>query len=202
MWFFIILGIAFVIFGIILTINQNKIVGISGEFHVKGELAKLPNDYLVLNDVMVKGDRGTTQIDHVVISKYGIFVIETKQINGTIYGNDYDKNWTIYYGKEKHSMYNPTHQNWGHVQALKKVLDLDEKKFIPIVCIPSQAKVKVKSNKVVPIYELIGKIRNYKQEILPEYEDIYKTLEFLNMTSTDSREAHVDRVKEIKNEIK
>lgn len=185
---------------VVLQINQKKIIGMAGELWVKGELSKLPSDYLVINDLMVKVEDRTSQIDHVVISKYGIFVIETKQINGYIRGNDYDKNWTVYAGDKSYPLYNPVHQNYGHVQALKNILDLDEKVFIPIVCISSQAKLRIKSKQVVPIYNLLIRIKKYKQEILPEYVDIYKTLEFINMTSKDSREAHVDRVKETRKE--
>ena len=37
------------------------------------------NEYKVLNDVMVRTQNGkTSQIDHIVVSAYGIFVIETK----------------------------------------------------------------------------------------------------------------------------
>ena len=60
-----------------------KFIGMAGEFWVKRELKKLSDEYLVINDIMIKTKDGIThQIDHVVISKHGIFVIETKQYNG------------------------------------------------------------------------------------------------------------------------
>lgn len=55
----------------------------AGEFWVKRELKKLSKECLVINDVMVKTKENSThQIDYIVISKYGIFAIETKQYNG------------------------------------------------------------------------------------------------------------------------
>ena len=53
----------------------------------------LPSEYYVMDDVVLNTVRGTTQIDHIVISKYGVFVIETKNYRGIIYGNDDSKKW-------------------------------------------------------------------------------------------------------------
>ena len=47
-----------------------------------------------MDDVVLKTDRGTTQIDHIVVSKYGLFAIETKNYRGEIYGDDNRKEWT------------------------------------------------------------------------------------------------------------
>lgn len=67
---------------ILLYVNYKKWIGKAGEFWVKRELKKLPNDYFIINDAMVKtSDNKTHQIDHIIVSKYGIFVIETKQYN-------------------------------------------------------------------------------------------------------------------------
>ena len=194
--FIIILSILFFAFAILITIYSKRIVGAAGEYWVKKELKMLPREYLTLNDVMVKTNNKTSQIDHIIVSKYGVFVIETKQYNGVLIGNDYDKKWEFKAGNKVLYINNPVHQNYGHVQALKEVLRLNEEKFIPIVCISSNAKINIKSDKVVSINSLIKKIREYNVEILPEYKDIYKTLEFLNVTSKDARESHVNNKKE------
>lgn len=74
---------------IVLCVNYKKWIGVVGEFWVKRELKKLSSEYKVINGVMIKtSDDFTHQIDHVAVSKYGIFVIETKQYNGFISGND------------------------------------------------------------------------------------------------------------------
>ena len=96
-WFWLI-----VVIDILLYVLYKKIIGLAGEHWVKRELKKLPDDYLVLNNLMFKTEDGHThQVDHVVVSKYGIFVIETKQFNGYIKGNDYDKTWEVYSGKKR-----------------------------------------------------------------------------------------------------
>ena len=56
-----------------------KFRGFMGEFWVKQELKKLPKKkYIILNDIMLEDTNGTHQIDHIVISRYGIYVIEMK----------------------------------------------------------------------------------------------------------------------------
>lgn len=69
--------------------------GIVGEQIISALLSGLPKEqYILLNDVMLQTDKGTTQVDHVLVSVYGIFVIETKNYNGWIYGGEYAEQWT------------------------------------------------------------------------------------------------------------
>jgi hypothetical protein len=93
-----------------------------GEKVVADTLAQLPEGYRIINDLIVRTDWGTTQIDHVVISPHGIFVIETKAYGGWIYGSETDAYWTQVIHRRKKTFYNPLRQNYGHVQALKAIL--------------------------------------------------------------------------------
>jgi hypothetical protein len=88
----------------ILSLLRPKIKGAIGEKSVSFFLARLdPKKYKVLNNLLIKVGSKTVQIDHVVVSNYGIFVIETKNYQGWIYGKEYDEYWTqvIYKRKEK-----------------------------------------------------------------------------------------------------
>lgn len=187
-----------IILGILGAIFYKKIVGKAGEFYVKNELKKLPKEkYLILNDILIENNNITCQIDHVVVSEFGIFVIETKQYNGYIVGNEYDKNW-----KQNNKFYinNPIHQNYGHIKALQNVLKLDYDKFIPIVCISSTARLKIKSKShVLHIYELNKIILSYKKKIIDNYNEIYKTIVNLNIVDKKRRTQHISYEKEIKN---
>lgn len=190
-----------VIFDILLYTFYKKIIGMAGEHWVKKELKKLPEDYLILNDVMFKTKDGLThQIDHVVVSKYGIFVIETKQYNGYIKGNDYDKRWEIHSGNQKYFINNPVHQNYGHVQSLKELLSIDDNYLISIVCISSNAKMNIDSRVVVWIPYLLDKILAYKKEILPNYIDYYNLINSSNIKDKIERRKHVRYAKDTKRE--
>ena len=74
--------------------------------------------YRDLNNVTIPTSNGTTQIDHVFVSRYGIFVIETKNMEGWIFGDEKQPQWTqSLYGK-KFRFQNPLHQNYRHTKAL------------------------------------------------------------------------------------
>jgi hypothetical protein len=96
--------------------------GLFGEKLVGRSLAGLPESHKVINDLMLRTDRGTTQVDHTVISPQGIFVIETKTYDGWIFGSERDRYWTQVLHRKKIGFYNPLHQNYGHVQALRTTL--------------------------------------------------------------------------------
>ena len=70
------------------TLSSPNRIGKSGERRVARKLDWLSEEYIVLNDIMLPTQYGTTQIDHVVISPYGIFVIETKNYKGWIFGHE------------------------------------------------------------------------------------------------------------------
>ena len=151
---------------IILKIYYPKFRGFMGEFWVKLELSKLPKDkYVVLNDIMIKDEKGTHQIDHLIISKFGIFVIEMKNYYGLIKGKEFDNKWCQYLGKNKSYFINPIHQNFGHIKSLSNLLKLDDKYFISIICFSNQAKVDVKSSSIVTQVDYL------KDEIL-KYEEL------------------------------
>lgn len=182
---------------ILSTLFYKKIIGKAGEYYVKKELKKLPKKYLILNDILIQSNNTTHQIDHVVVSAYGIFVIETKQYNGYIVGSEYDKKWKQ---NNKYYINNPIHQNYGHVKALENVLHLDNTKFIPIICIPSTANLRIKSNSyVLRLYELNKTILSYKDSIVDNYNEIYKILSSLNIIDKEKRANHIKHIKKIKN---
>lgn len=102
-----------------LRIKMPTIKGRIGEKSVAATLAFLPKDeYVVLNDLMYRDGNRTTQIDHIVISVYGIFVIETKNYKGWIFGNSNRDYWTQNIFGNKYSLYNPISQNQNHIRFL------------------------------------------------------------------------------------
>ena len=80
------------------------------------------NDYHLIKSVTLPTDDGTTQIDHIIVSKYGIFVVETKNMKGWIFGSENQKQWTQQFFKHKSKFQNPLHQNYKHVKTLGDLL--------------------------------------------------------------------------------
>ncbi|PSB81715.1 NERD domain-containing protein [Photobacterium damselae] len=97
--------------------------GIFGEFLVNRLLSKLPeSDYTLIKDVTLPTSDGTTQVDHIVVSKYGIFVVETKNMKGWIFGSARRKLWTQKIYRHSSKFQNPLHQNYKHIKALETLL--------------------------------------------------------------------------------
>jgi predicted RNA-binding Zn-ribbon protein involved in translation (DUF1610 family) len=108
--------------------------GVLGEFQVN-LLAKLFLDkqtYTLFKNVTLPTD-GTTQIDHVIVSRYGVFVIETKNMRGWIYGSAQQKTWTQKIYRHTSKFQNPLHQNYKHTQALQSALEIAPDKLFSLV---------------------------------------------------------------------
>ncbi|WP_173913057.1 nuclease-related domain-containing protein [Acinetobacter sp. Marseille-Q1618] len=99
--------------------------GKMGEFavstHVKLYLDK--EKYTLLNDCTLPDMQNqTAQIDHILLSPYGIFVIETKNYKGWIFGGERQKTWTQKIYKKSYKFQNPLHQNYKHQKVLENIL--------------------------------------------------------------------------------
>lgn len=91
-----------------------------------------PPSYHLLNNLTLHVEDGTTQIDHILVSLFGVFVIETKHYKGWIFANSKAPMWTQVLYKQKFKFQNPLHQNYKHVRAVQALLD-----FLPTECIRS-----------------------------------------------------------------
>ena len=142
-------------------------LGKIGEAKVSALLSFLPKEYTVFNNVLLYIDGKSSQIDHIVVSAYGIFVIETKNYKGWIFGSDTSRQWTQNIYGEKHSFYNPVLQNQGHIFALKKLLNLPADFFISVIAFSSKATLKgYFGENVMYISEVNGFIKSYTDKIL------------------------------------
>ena len=127
--------IAFAVKLAVKAINSPSRIGARGERAVAGRLRDgLPEEYRILNDTYLPlPDGTTTQIDHIVISQYGIFVVETKTYSGWIFGNENSAKWTQTIYHCKHSFQNPIRQNYRHICALADNLKIPRDYFKSVV---------------------------------------------------------------------
>ena len=181
------------------TIFYASIKGKVGEFFVALDLKSVAKENeILLNDIMIKTETGTHQIDHILLSKRGIFVIETKNYIGLITGNEHSTQWVQHLGKKKYYFNNPIHQNYGHIKALEEILNLDEDKFISIVCVADKAKLQMKIPNVVQLSSLKKLIKSYNNEILSG-SDLINAQNILlknNIEDKKLRKKHVQDIKE------
>ena len=62
--------------------------------------------YRRFHDVIIPSQHGTTQIDHILVSPFGLFIVETKNYTGWIYGSESQANWTQVIYKSKYLLKN------------------------------------------------------------------------------------------------
>lgn len=92
-----------------------------------------PKEYRAIHNVTLQTPAGTTQVDHVFVSRYGVFVVETKSYSGWIYGNAKDAYWTQKIFKTTNKFQNPLRQNYKHLKALEELLELPPEKLLSVI---------------------------------------------------------------------
>lgn len=132
------------------------------------------------DNVILKTPDGTTQIDHIIISIYGIFVIETKDYKGWIFGDEHQKKWTqsligprkfSIFGRRhssiKYKFQNPLHQNYKHMKAVQNFLNVNMNKIFSIIVFTGDCEFKSKMpDNVIELHELPSYLNSYKEQII------------------------------------
>ncbi|WP_295334339.1 NERD domain-containing protein [Flavobacterium sp.] len=178
-----------------------KIKGTIGEQTVALYLHSLDKKkYKVLHNIVLESDGYTTQIDHIVISDYGIFVIETKNYKGWIFGNEEAQYWTQVIFNHREKLYNPIKQNQGHIKALKKCLpEFPNLIYTSIIAFSSRATLKVHTTtKVVYTARLTRTIKRYSVNNLPatEKEAIVEKIKAANSIATFDKRKHIKSIQQ------
>lgn len=175
--------------------------GRMAEIRVHNVLKKLPDEYRALDNIIIGSNGYSSQIDHVVVSPYGIFVIETKGYKGWIHGGEESEYWTQnIYGK-KYQFYNPIRQNKGHVTALLKTLpNVPKDAYIPVVCFNNDATlfVKVHTHIVINRRHLKKTIEQYKTPVLSPDIVSSTVVKLTEFTKTD-REVEKEHINNARN---
>jgi len=162
-----------------------------GEKMVHRALQQLdPVQYRVYHDLYLPHptEAGTTQLDHVVVSPFGIFVIETKNFKGWIFGDENQRQWTQQIYRKKSRFQNPLHQNKLHVKALMQFLRLPEDQFLPVVFFIGNTQLKTAMPHNVLNNGLISWIRSHwtAKLIPPTFTQVVSQLNELERTTNRS----------------
>ena len=103
-----------------------------------------PRPFHILNNVTLRSKHlpyATTQIDHIVVTLEGVFVIETKHYSGRIFVNPTASRWLQVYRNKRVWIRNPVFQNYGHVEELKRLLNLGQVPLFNLVVFSGRAKL-------------------------------------------------------------
>lgn len=165
------IGIISLIVGYIFGIYRRWRIENSGEALVRRSLEEYckNKDAHLLNCITLRLEDGsTTQIDHILVSTKGIFVIETKHYKGWIFGNARSKAWAQIIYKNKYLFQNPLFQNYKHVKEVQRVFEFLEPRLIHnIIVFSGEATFKTpKIDNVCYLEELIPTIEKYSDSVL------------------------------------
>jgi hypothetical protein len=179
-----------------------------GEYLTFTHLEKL-NVYhrLMTNLYIPKKDGSTTEIDLIMLSQSGIYVIESKNYSGWIFGDEKSKNWmqTLQNG-QMNRFFNPIWQNKGHINALKNVVELVDEQFYKSYIIFSERCKLKKLSVTSPTVKVIKRnklIKTIKKDIesstdvmtKDEVEQLYIKLQKYSLADKAAKESHVENIK-------
>ena len=196
-----------VVFIIVLQIPEVK--GFIGESIVKviiGKTSDKPEqERFVVNNFLIQLENGkTSQTDHVLVNRNGVFVIETKNYSGRIYGNDIQREWTqvLNYGKVKNQFYSPVKQNATHVHHIKELLP-DEFPVHSVVVFVKGNTEHIDSKHVYNLFGLHRAIHKTGDNLLTveQMKEIYAILSQNNKSQIISNAEHVRNIRQTQADI-
>ena len=199
MWFCVIL----LVFITLLVLSKSKtFIGWIGERSVASELNKLnKQEYRVLHNITIPtSSNRTAQIDHLVISRYGIFVIETKNYTGWILGSEMNDTWTQVIFNRKEKFRNPIHQNYGHIKSIEQLIQVEKPlPFVGIVCFSGRSTLKVnaKHSEVIYTGDLVRTINKYRNIQLnqDEVDFVTKRIDESQLKDKNIKKTHIHNIK-------
>ncbi len=113
------------------SLSRSEKLGRVGENMIARILYQTANgNFQIFRNVYVPYRDTTSEIDLLMVHETGIFVFESKNYSGWIYGAIDDLNWTqMFPNRKKHFFYNPVRQNRTHIKALSQYLNIPERFF-------------------------------------------------------------------------
>lgn len=157
---------------------------------------RLPEgDYFQFNDVTIPDGVGSTQIDHIYVSRFGIFVVETKNMNGWIFGRADQSQWTQTLYKKKYKFQNPIRQNYKHVKTLESILRVPASKLHTVIVFTGDSTFKTELPQCVcKLSNFVDYIASFRDHLLTQDEvsEICRKIETSRLErSRSTHSAHV-----------
>lgn len=172
--------------------------GAMGEYLLYKELCKIKGNKYYLFNLYIPTKSNYTEIDLIMINKNGIFVFESKNYSGTIYGDEHCGTWTQFFTqKQKFSFYNPIIQNNSHIIALRNLLG--DMPMYNIVVFPDNTKVKCKFKRndiaVLQLSEVNTFVSRRRKTGDFNPTKVYNDLKLFENASKKIKKEHIQRIK-------
>lgn len=191
--------------------SRAEAIGDIGERNVSTYLSDLPyEEYDVFNDLLIRDGKYTSQVDHIIICRSGVFVLETKNIHGKVYGSSNTEFWKQYlpdtgyrqYGFTKeHQLRNPIWQNEGHIKTLRRLVFGNDVPIYGIVVFPNATELYITTDQpVLKMCDIVSYIKRHGDDVLSTDQVRFYRRRLLEVISTteEDRIGHVDNVNHIR----
>lgn len=188
-----------------------KDLGSYGEYLIYDELKPLENESCrLLFNLYIPRDNGKySEIDCLVITTHGLYVIESKNYSGWIFGSNDQKYWMqTFKTGDKQKFYNPIWQNNAHLKQLSEHLDLDNTYFKSLIAFSNRCTFKAKPDNTdrLSIIHRKDVLDVLKEDIgktneiltLEQVSEIYNKLQPLTNASEEIKQSHINDVSNIK----
>ena len=187
-------------------LDLNSLKGKSGEKLVAERLEIIDGHKHILNNIMINDNGKSRQIDHIAITKYGIFVIETKNFNGDIYGKETSDTWKQYINNKCFKFKNPIHQNYGHLEIVKKHVGDITTEIYSVIAFIRRCKLHVDTVTPVVYEDQLAMFIKSRNSVLSEekIDKIYKIITENQITDEQIIKEHKENVQkyvEYKNKL-
>ncbi len=160
--------------------------------------------YLFNNLILPSSHNGSSEIDHVVVSRSGVFVIESKDWGGWLFGDRISRCWTLSLSKgpgkraTKQAVLNPWRQNYSHIKTLKEQLPFLDKVFYNVVVLSDRGEFKTeRPGGILYLSELAQYITNKEETLLTrgEFTMTIGRLAYLHQAAGIKLVEHVNNIK-------
>ena len=191
-----------------LILSLPSVRGGIGEKKVDRRLKCLVSKYggQAFHNVMIAGENGhTSQIDHIYVCSKGVFVIETKNYSGRVYGKDEQEKWTqvLNYGRTKNHFYNPVKQNYTHVCRLRDYLGKESHPESVVVFVQGNVSY-IDSDYVYTLADLKHLLDDFEEDVLSD-EDVKRycsEIQKLLDNPVATAKEHVQEIRKTQQKIK
>jgi len=155
------------------------------------------NIYHRFHDVIILTNNGTTQIDHILISEYGIFIVETKNLQGWIFGSEKNAKWTQTLAGNKYPFQNPLRQTYRQKKVLAEFLNISDSMIYDVVFFVGDCKLKTEMPSNVLVSGLGRYIKRFKSIILSKLE-VDKITEQIHRYKQESNLSTKDHIRSLR----
>lgn len=176
-----------------------------GEWLTEYALKNITGYKKIIRNIYVPYNETTSEIDIVMIHEKGIYVFESKNYSGWIFGSAEQQNWTQMLNKNsKYQFYNPLKQNYTHITALSKFLNIKRDNFKSYIIFSERCELKkvpenTESYIILKRDDILSSIQDEisrKEKILTkdEVNNINEKLKVCTNVSKKKKQEHIENI--------